>query len=210
MYSLQLLTAFLTTTFIFAFIPGPAMFYAAAQTLAGGRRAGLMAAFGIHIGGYVHIAAASVGLTMLFHAIPTLYLIVKALGAAYLVWLGVSLFLSAKRPKEVSLEIEKKSASKAFAQSVAVEALNPKTAIFFTAFLPQFVDFNIQVPMSLQIFVLGALVNLIFTFADILCVLLAGILINAVRNSGRLQRNLQRAGGTILVGLGTHLLLQRA
>lgn len=210
MYSLQLLIAFLTTTFIFAFIPGPAMFYAAAQTLARGRRAGLMATLGIHIGGYVHIVAAAVGLTMLFHAIPTLYLIVKALGAAYLVWLGVSLFLSAKRSKEVSVDTEKKSASKAFAESVAVEALNPKTAIFFTAFLPQFVDMNIQVPMPLQIFVLGALVNLIFTFADVLCVLLAGALMNTVRNSTRLNANLQRAGGGILIALGVHLFLQRA
>ncbi len=88
----DILIAFVLTTAAFAFIPGPAMLYAAARTMAGGRKAGLMAVLGIHIGAYAHVAAAAAGLTFLFHAVPLLYSLVKLAGAAYLVWLGVSMF----------------------------------------------------------------------------------------------------------------------
>ena len=88
---IELLIAFIATTAVFACIPGPAMLYAAAQTIARGRWSGLMAALGIHIGGYAHVLAAAAGLSILFHAVPALYLIVKLAGAAYLVWLGISL-----------------------------------------------------------------------------------------------------------------------
>ncbi len=92
MPSSELLIAFLVTAAIFAFIPGPAMLYAAARTLAGGRWSGLMATLGIHIGCYAHIVAAATGLSILFHAVPVLYMAVKLVGAAYLIWLGVSMF----------------------------------------------------------------------------------------------------------------------
>lgn len=74
MASFELLLTFIVTTAIFAFVPGPAMLYAAARTLAGGRVAGFMASLGIHLGGYVHVTAAAAGLSILFHAVPTLYL----------------------------------------------------------------------------------------------------------------------------------------
>src|ERR1051326_4146517 len=77
---------------LFAFIPGPAMLYAAARTMADGRKSGLMAVLGIHIGAYAHIAAASAGLSVLFHAVPLAYTLVKLAGAAYLIWLGIVLF----------------------------------------------------------------------------------------------------------------------
>lgn len=183
------------------------MFYAAAQTLAGGRKAGLMASLGIHLGGYGHIFAAAVGLTFLFKTIPILYLIVKALGAAYLVWLGISLFVRASRGKtNAPLQTETKPPRNAFLESVAVEALNPKTAIFFTAFLPQFIDPSLQ----MQMLVLGAIVNAVFSLADVTCVLLAGAVVEHVQKSTRLQAILQRIGGAILVSLGMHLFLQRS
>ena len=94
MPSHELLVAFFVTTAIFAYIPGPAMLYATAQTLGGGRSAGLMAALGIHLGCYVHVLAAAAGLSVLFHAVPVLYVAVKLAGAAYLIWLGISLFRS--------------------------------------------------------------------------------------------------------------------
>ncbi len=92
MPSTELLIAFVITTGVFAYIPGPAMLYAAAQTLARGRWSGLMATLGIHLGCYVHVLAAAAGLSVLFHAVPVLYLGVKLAGAAYLVWLGISMF----------------------------------------------------------------------------------------------------------------------
>ncbi|WP_455271401.1 LysE family translocator [Rhizobium herbae] len=210
MPSIELLIAFLATTAVFAYIPGPAMLYAAAQTIARGRWSGLMAALGIHLGGYAHVIAAAAGLSILFHAVPTLYLIVKFAGAAYLVWLGISLF-RAKVEGETALPgTEPKSGRRAFFESVTVEALNPKTAIFFVAFLPQFVDASAAFPVWLQLAILGTIVNLMFSSADIVCVFLAGAVIARLRRSSQAQRLMQRAGGAMLVGLGAHLAFQKS
>lgn len=208
MPSFETLTAFFVTTAIFAFIPGPAMLYAAARTVARGRWSGLMAALGIHIGGYVHVIAAAVGLSVLFHAVPTLYLAVKLAGAAYLVWLGLTM-LRAKADGHDAGNVAATSARRAFVESIAVEVLNPKTAIFFLAFLPQFTDANASLPLSVQLLVLGTIVNLTFTCADLVCVFAAGLVVSRLRRSSAAQRLMQRAGGTILVGLGAHLALQR-
>ncbi len=210
MPSTELLITFFVTTAIFAYIPGPAMLYAAAQTLARGRWSGLMAAFGIHLGGYIHVIAAAAGLSVLFHAVPVLYLAVKFAGAAYLVWLGISLF-RAKTHGEVSMSgIEPKSGRRAFVESIAVEVLNPKTALFFLAFLPQFIDASAAFPIWVQFVILGTIVNLMFSSADVMCVLLAGAAITRLRRSSHAQRLMQRAGGALLVGLGAHLALQRS
>ncbi|OAP38554.1 amino acid transporter [Sinorhizobium glycinis] len=210
MPSIGLLITFLITTAVFAYVPGPAMLYAAAQTMARGRWSGLMATLGIHIGGYVHVAAAAVGLSALFHAVPTLYLTVKLAGAAYLIWMGISLF-RAKAQGDVALpEMQAKSGRRAFFESIIVEVLNPKTAIFFVAFLPQFVDASATLPVWAQFVVLGSIVNLMFSSADVLCVVLAGALLSRLRRSRRTRRLVQRLGGVTLIGLGTHLALQKS
>jgi threonine/homoserine/homoserine lactone efflux protein len=208
--SVEILIAFLATTAIFAFIPGPAMLYAAARTLAGGRTAGFMASLGIHLGCYVHVIAAAAGLSMLFHAVPTLYLAVKLAGAVYLIWLGIAAFrASSVSATDLPRDMPRKSGRRAFAESIAVEVLNPKTAIFFLAFLPQFVDPAASLPVWGQLLILGTVVNLMFSLADIVCVLLAGRLIETLRHSSRAQRVAQRLGGTVLVGLGLHVAMQR-
>lgn len=210
MPSIELLIAFIATTAVFAYIPGPAMLYAAAQTIARGRWSGLMAALGIHIGGYAHVLAAAAGLSILFHAVPALYLIVKFAGAAYLVWLGIALFRAKVEGDAAIAGIEPKSGRRAFFESVTVEVLNPKTAIFFVAFLPQFVDSAAAFPVWLQLAILGTIVNLVFTSADLVCVFLAGAVMARLRRSGSAQRLMQRAGGTLLIGLGAHLALQKS
>jgi threonine/homoserine/homoserine lactone efflux protein len=210
MPSTDLLIAFFVTTAVFAYIPGPAMLYAAAQTLARGRMSGLMASLGIHLGCYVHVVAAAAGLSVLFHAVPPLYVAVKLAGAAYLVWLGISLFRRKSDGPDPETGIAPKSGRRAFAQSVLVEVLNPKTALFFLAFLPQFVDPTAAFPIWLQLAILGTIVNVIFSSADIVCVVLAGALVSRLRQSGRATRLMQRAGGGLLVGLGLHLALQRS
>ncbi|SFU03191.1 LysE family translocator [Mesorhizobium sp. YR577] len=209
MPSTELLIAFFVTTAIFAYIPGPAMLYAAAQTLARGRWAGLMAAFGIHLGGYIHVIAAAAGLSVLFHAVPMLYMAVKFAGAAYLAWLGISLFRSKAQGEAAMPGVEPKSGRRAFMESIAVEVLNPKTALFFLAFLPQFIDASAAFPIWVQFILLGTIVNLMFSSADVMCVLLAGAAITRLRRSSSAQRLMQRAGGALLVGLGAHLALQR-
>ncbi|MBX3566978.1 MAG: LysE family translocator [Rhizobiaceae bacterium] len=211
MPSTDLLIAFFVTTAIFAYIPGPAMLYATAQTLARGRMSGFMAALGIHLGCYVHVIAAAAGLSVLFHAVPVLYLAVKLAGAAYLVWLGISLFRAKTGGEDDTTPVfAPKSARRAFVESITVEVLNPKTAIFFLAFLPQFVDPAAAFPVWLQLVILGTIVNLIFSSADIVCVVLAGAMLARLRRSGRARRIMQRAGGAVLVGLGLHVALQRS
>lgn len=210
MPSTELLIAFFATTAIFAYIPGPAMLYAAAQTMARGRWSGLRAALGIHLGGYVHVVAAAAGLSVLFHAVPTLYIAVKLAGALYLIWLGVSLFRARAQDDAVISGIEPKSARRAFFESITVEVLNPKTAIFFMAFLPQFIDASATFPVWLQFLVLGTIVNLMFSSADVMCVVLAGALITRLRRSSHAQRLMRRAGGAVLVGLGVHVALQKS
>jgi threonine/homoserine/homoserine lactone efflux protein len=209
MPSLDVLFAFAVTTAVFAFIPGPAMLYAAARTMAGGRAAGLMAVLGIHLCAYAHIVAAAAGLSALFHAVPVAYTAVKLAGAAYLIWLGISLFRLKDTPEENVAGVAPKGSRRAFLQSVTVEVLNPKTAIFFLAFLPQFVESGAGLPIWLQLAILGTAVNVIFTFADIVTVLLADVILARLKRSSGVQRLVRRAGGTILVGLGAHLALQR-
>jgi threonine/homoserine/homoserine lactone efflux protein len=207
---LETLIAFLATTAVFAFIPGPAMLYAAAQTIARGRWSGLMASLGIHLGGYVHVIAAAAGLSVLFHAVPLIYMVVKFAGAIYLIWLGISLFRTKPHSEIASASIEQKSGRRAFFESITVEVLNPKTAIFFLAFLPQFIDPSAAFPVWVQFVLLGTIVNMVFSAADLLCVFLAGAMLSRLQRSSRAQKLMQRAGGAILVGLGTHLALQKS
>lgn len=200
---MELYLAFAITTATFALIPGPAMLYAAARTLAGARRAGLMASLGLHLGGYVHVIAAAAGLALLFHAVPPLFTAMKLAGSAYLVWLGLSLFRdrnTTRRPELAPL-----SAERAFAQSIVVEVLNPKTAIFFLAFLPQFVDATASLPVWAQLLLLGTTVNLTFSAVDIVCVFFASAVMSKLQRSRTSQRIMQRIGGSILVALGARL-----
>ena len=210
MPSFALLLAFLGTTALFAFIPGPSMLYAAAQTLARGRRSGLMAALGIHLGCYVHVVTAAAGLSVLFHAVPVLYLAIKLAGAAYLVWLGIAMFRDRGEGAPSVSGIAPKSPRRAFLESITVEVLNPKTAIFFLAFLPQFIDAAAGAPVWLQFLVLGTIVNLMFSAADLIGVMLAGSLMARLRRSTGAQKLLRRAGGALLVGLGMRLALQES
>jgi threonine/homoserine/homoserine lactone efflux protein len=206
----NILFAFLVTTSVFAFIPGPAMLYVAARTIAAGRTAGMMAVLGVHLGSYAHIIAAAAGLSVLFHAVPVVYALVKLAGAIYLIWLGISLFRAkASGPGDLKAETPR-SARKAFAESIVVEVLNPKTAIFFLAFLPQFIDSAASFPVWVQFVILGLAVSILFTIADIASVLLAGLVMTRLNRSTTAQKLAQRAGGTILVGLGAHLALQRS
>ncbi len=207
--SYELLIAFFTAAVVFAYMPGPALLYTAAQTIGRGRRSGWMAVLGIHIGCYVHVIAAALGLAMLFKAVPTLYALVKLLGAGYLIWLGIKLLWSNERLTTSVADIDMKSARRPFWESIMVEVLNPKTAMFFLAFLPQFTDTTAALPIWAQLLVLGAIGNIIFSSADVLCVLLAdkvARILKGSRSAGNLTR---RIGGGILVTLGINLAVTR-
>lgn len=210
MPSFELLLAFAAATAIFAFMPGPALLYVAARTMADGRRAGLMASLGLHLGGYLHVFAAAAGLSIVFHAVPILYMAVKLGGAGYLVWLGIAMVRGKPEAAGGAADVPPKSARRAFLQSATVEMLNPKAALFYLAFLPQFVDPSAGFPVWVQFALLGTAVNMTFSFADLVAVMLAGTLMSRLRRSDRAQRVARRIGGSILVALGVHLAVQKS
>jgi len=205
MPSLELWISFFIATAIFAYMPGPAMLYATAQTISGGKRAGWLAALGIHIGGYVHVIAAAFGLAVLFQTIPILYTVLKFIGAAYLIWLGIQLCKSNSVNSGVSDKAQSKPST--FMNSVTVEILNPKTAVFFVAFLPQFTDISASFPIWLQLLIFGSIVNIMFSSADVICVVLSGYIHKLIERSRTGNRLMQRFGGGLLIGLGIHLAL---
>jgi threonine/homoserine/homoserine lactone efflux protein len=207
MGSFELLISFTVATTIFAYVPGPAMMYTMAQTMALGRRGGLMAALGLHIGGYAHVLAAAFGLSALFQYVPELFLAVKIAGAVYLVWLGIIMIRNGKLARVET--IEPKTARRAMVESITVELLNPKTALFFLAFVPQFVDPSATYPVWVQFLILGIIVNIAFSSADLVVIWFTGAIARRIQRSGRLAHALRLLGGTVLVGLGTRLALER-
>ncbi|MBN8939466.1 MAG: LysE family translocator [Rhizobiales bacterium] len=191
---------FALATLAFAAMPGPAMLYMTAQTLAHGPKAGLRAALGVHLGCYVHIAAAALGLAAILHHAPLAYAAVKLAGAAYLVWLGAAMILTRPGMSEGPAVAEPGT----FRASVVVEVLNPKTAVFFLTFLPQFVEPGAAWPAWLQLLLLGVIVNAVLSAADVAAVAIAWATLG--RFARAMPRQLvARASGATLIGLGAML-----
>lgn len=209
MPSLEVLLPFFLATAIFACVPGPGMFYTAAQTIARGRHAGWLSAFGLHVSGYIHISAAAFGLAVLLETVPVLYAIVKFAGAAYLIWLGIKFFAASEPHKRSVVVTETRSYSHAIRDSIVVGVLNPKTVIFYLAFLPQFTDGSASLPIWAQVLVLGFIVNFMFSVTDAACVLLSEMLTRLLSASQRANRLVLRIGGGILVALGVNLAASR-
>jgi len=201
----ELLLPFFIASAVFACVPGPGMFYAAAQTIAHGRRAGWLSAIGFHLGGFVHITAAAFGMAILLKTVPALYVIVKLLGAIYLVWLGISYFIGLSKTNPTASAAGRKSNRKALRDSIIVEVLNPKTALFYLAFLPQFTDISASLPVWGQVLVLGTIVNFMFSITDAICIELSEAMTKRFVVSHRAGRLAQRVGGSILIALGVNL-----
>ncbi len=196
-------TSFVLATLVFACMPGPAIIYMTAQTLGHGHQAGLKAALGVHVGCYVHIVAATVGLAALLEQAPSAYAVMKLAGAAYLVWMGITMFFGWRNHDNEVTD----SKPAVLYDSIIVEILNPKTALFFVTFLPQFVDPLASMPVWAQFFVLGAIVNVIFSAADVSAVGLASLALGKAARGDR-RRLVPRACGSLLIGLGV-VLVQR-
>ena len=200
--------AFILAALGFAYLPGPAMLYTAAQALGRGRRAGWLAVMGVQMGCYVHVVAAALGLALLFAAIPPAYIAMKVIGGLYLLWMGLRLWQQGIRAHgdEVPLATTKR----VLRDSFLVEVLNPKTALFFVAFLPQFVQPESAMPVAWQLLWLGIATNALFSSADIVVVLLASPLREWLQKSHGSSRLIQRIGGGVLMGLGGNTLAQAA
>jgi len=202
--SLESWIPFAFATLAFACMPGPAILYMSAQTLAYGHRAGLVAALGVHLGCYVHIAAASVGLAALLHHAPPVYSVIRFTGALYMLWLGGRMIFSANRQQDTEDVAHHR---RVLRDSFVVEVLNPKSALFFLTFLPQFVQPEAAFPIWLQFLILGTLVNGAFSIADLASVGISSFASPLV-SSTRSHAWVSRASGTILVGLSIAIMMR--
>ena len=177
-------------------VPGPAVLYIVAQSVEHGRAAGLASVAGVHLGTLVHVAAAAAGVSAVIAASATAFTTVKLAGAAYLVYLGVRRLVSKQLRDDEPRDPEALRA--AFARGAVVNVLNPKTALFFLAFLPQFVDPDRGGAWS-QAIVLGAVFVLLGLVSDSLYAIAAGAVGAALR---RRREAVRYASGTIMIGLG--------
>lgn len=181
-------------------VPGPAVLYVVARSIHEGRRAGLASVVGIHVGTLVHIAAATLGLSALIASSAVAFTAVKIAGAAYLIGLGLWTLFSRRAEPDVALGGER-NLRRAFAQGIVVNVLNPKTALFFLAFLPQFVDPNAPHP-AVQIAFLGFLFAVLGLVTDSIWALAAGTAGGVLRRSRRFLRTQRYVTGAVYVGLG--------
>lgn len=208
MASWDTLLAFATLTLLVAYFPGPALLYTAAQTVAHGRKAGLMAMLGIHLGCYVHVVAAAFGLSAVFKHVPELFMAVKLAGAAYLVWLGIGMIRARLKDAEPVIR-QAKTVKRALLDSFVVEILNPKVALFFIALLPQFVDPAAALPVWAQFLILGTIVNFAFSSADLVTVFGASMVMRLMRASKASFGFGRWIGGSLMIGLGVKLATDR-
>ena len=183
-------------------IPGPAVLYIVAQSAEHGRSAGLVSVTGVHLGTLVHVAAAAVGLSAIIVSSALAFSVVKYAGAAYLVYLGIRRFLT-REPSQL-LPAKDAPLGGLFWQGVVVNVLNPKTALFFLAFLPQFVDPERTV--WTQVVVLGLTFVVLGFLSDGLYALAAGSIARWLRAR---RRVLRYASGSVFVGLGVSAALAK-
>jgi threonine/homoserine/homoserine lactone efflux protein len=199
------LLAFAVAAATIAVIPGPGVLYVLARSLGGGREEGLRSTAGTGLGGLVHVAAAAAGLSAIIATSATAFSAVKYLGAAYLIWLGARALLS-RGGEAPPVEAPAPRASNALRQGVLTEVLNPKTALFFLTFLPQFCQPE-NGPVAVQVLVLGAASVALNTFVDVAVAFAAGGISRRLRQRPALWRRQQVATGSILVGLGAYAAL---
>ena len=201
------LGAFLLATLAMNFAPGPDMTYVAARSLGQGRRAGVISALGIAAGCLVHVAIAAAGVAVLLRAWPHALDIVRWIGAGYLLYLGIGLWRSAGRGGGL-MSVPEASDGAIFRQGVITNVLNPKVAIFFLAFLPQFVD-PARGAAGVQTLALGLFFNTSGTIVNLAVAWLAGSARTLLQSRDGRAR-FQRVSGAILVALGLRLALARS
>jgi threonine/homoserine/homoserine lactone efflux protein len=194
------LLLFVTGALLLLVVPGPAVLYIVSRSIGHGRPAGLVSAMGITLGTFFHVAAATLGLSALLASSAIAFQFVKYVGAAYLIFLGIRV-LRGGDSGILEAATGQPDLRNIFSQGVLVNLLNPKTALFFLAFLPQFVD-PARGHATLQIFQLGVLFALLGWLSDSVWALLAGTLSNHLRASPRLRRIRRNASGTALIALG--------
>jgi threonine/homoserine/homoserine lactone efflux protein len=197
---------FLGAALVLAITPGPGIFYVLARSLRAGRREGVLSAAGTFLGGLVHVGAATFGLSAILAASAIAFETVRYAGAAYLIYLGYRMIGS--RHEEV-VALESGGASRGtFIQGVMTEVLNPKTALFFLSFIPQFVSVR-HGHVALQFLTLGAISVTLNTCADLLVACFAGPLGSRMKRSAKLRSRQRAASGVAMIGLGVYVAAAR-
>ena len=191
---------------VLALTPGPGMAYVVARTVAGGRQEGLASCLGTGLGGMLHVLAAALGLSVLLAQSALAFSLIKYVGAAYLVYLGVRMLMQ-KTPEGDSTPVSPQGARRAFAEGILVEALNVKTALFFLAFLPQFT--TPAQPLLMQLVLLGSICVALNTLVDVMAVLGAQKLLKSGLGRSARARLMTRASGVTMIVLGAWLALAR-
>jgi threonine/homoserine/homoserine lactone efflux protein len=211
MFDSTRLLLFLTAALLLAVAPGPGMLYVLARSLAGGKREGVLSALGTFLGGMVHVFAAALGVSVILARSALAFSTVKYLGAAYLCFLGVRMILDARKDVQnhEAFSPDDFPAAAAAArnplwQGVATEVLNPKTALFFLSFIPQFVNREFG-HVFFQFVLLGTVSVVLNTSADLIVILLAGRLGEKIRSSEVFRRRQRTVTGIVMIGLGTYL-----
>ena len=195
-------TAFLFAATVLAITPGPGIAYVVARTVAGGRAQGLASCIGTGIGGMLHVLAAAAGLSLLVAQSALAFSLVKYLGAAYLVYLGVRMLLRKQHDAGVQT-VPVPGARSALVEGIVVEALNVKTALFFVAFLPQFIAPH--QPLAPQLLLLGSICVALNTSVDVVAVMAAHRLLDSGVARFARARLMTRVSGITLIGLGVIL-----
>lgn len=194
------LALFVVAALALLVVPGPSVLYIVARSLHQGRRAGLVSALGVQTGGLLHVLAAAVGLSALVMSSALLFSLVKYLGAAYLVYLGIRTLFSQEEVHTPDLPAPRRL-SQVFWQGALVNALNPKTALFFLAFLPQFIQPE-RSPVALQTLTLGALFLVLATLSDGVYALLAGAVGKRLQGNRVFARRQKYVTGGVYIALG--------
>jgi threonine/homoserine/homoserine lactone efflux protein len=205
MPDLQTFLLFLAAALLVAITPGPGIFYVAARTLAGGRSEGLASSFGTGVGGFVHVVAGTVGISALVMASAEAFTVLKIAGALYLIWLGFKTWREAGIVDPIGVETS--GVGRAFREGILVEALNPKTAAFFLAFIPQFIEPTANV--ARQFVILGAISVVLNTGADVVVTYWAAKARSGLARRPSLIVKMRQTSGAVMCGLGASLLLAR-
>ncbi|MCS4503678.1 LysE family translocator [Arhodomonas aquaeolei] len=204
-YTLAHWLAFLSAAVLLNLTPGPDMAFIVGQAARHGVRKGFAAMFGVWIGAFLHVLLAALGLSAILAASATAFSVVKWIGAAYLIWLGLSAWRGeAAGDADTAPAPATVTATAVLRRGVLVAALNPKVAVFFLAFLPQFVTAGAG-PASAQLFLHGSLIIAVAALVEPLLVLAGGRLARALKSSPRLGRWMDRALGSLFVALGIRL-----
>ena len=194
------LSLFVIAALVLLLTPGPAVLYIVARSVEQGRRAGLVSTLGIHVGTLVHVAAAAFGVSALLVSSALAFGLLKYLGATYLIWLGVRK-LVAPGALEAPVALPPQPLRRIFLQGVVVNVLNPKTALFFLAFLPQFVNVS-RGRVAFQILFLGATFLALALMSDGLWAVAAGTAGGWLKRNRRVLRAERYVTGSVYIGLG--------